>query len=216
MDFSSSDYTTQFPSFWKKDVCFRCLKILHISKKKSCNQVSTSSSEHLCAHPLRLISCNGPSPFAKGAFPLEARATCSHQPSQGILKLFPTPPPHFPCLPHYPRDVYDCLGTTPAHLSHFSLCPCGGPFSPHASSLSDAVGPHFTHMKLLCEMALDKDVIYLSIPSLWVILLCLLPTWHACFVNFLSIGLSLTPNTLLPFQLTGCSFLVSAFSSVLD
>lgn len=204
--FFLSDYTTQFPSFWKKNVCFRCLKILHISKKKSCNQVSTSSSEHQCAYPLCLISWNGPSrsqgSLFPSAFPGDPQAALYSTAALSLSAALP-----LGC---------DFLGTTLAHLAQGSLCPCGGPLSPHATSLSDGVGPHFTPMKSLCEMALGKDVIYLSIPSLWVILLCLPPIWHACFVNFLTIGLSLTPNTLLPFQLPCCSFLDSAFSSILD
>lgn len=163
-----------------------------------------------------------PSDILKWAFSLCKGSLSSRSQGSLLPSAFPGDPQAVPysttALSLSVASPYgcDCLGTTPAHLSHCSLCPCGGPLSPHASSFSDAVGPHFTPVKLLCDMALGKDVIYLSIPSLWVILLCLPPTWHACFVNFLSIVFSLTPNTLLPFQLTGCSFLDSAFSSILD
>lgn len=149
--FFLSDYTTQFPSFWKKNVCFCCLKILHISKKKSCNQVSTSSSEHPCAYPLRLISWNGPSRSQGSLFPSAFPEYPQAAPySTAALSLSAALP--WPC---------DCLGTTSAHLAQGSLCPCGRLLSPHATSLPDGVGPHFTPMKPLCEMALGKDVIYL-------------------------------------------------------
>lgn len=152
MDFSSLTIQLNFLPFGRKMFAFAVWKYCTFQRKR----VAIRWALHLLntsvpAYPLRLISWNGPSRSQGSLFPPAFPEDPQAAPySTAALTLSAALP--------WPRD---CLGTTPAHLAQGSLCPCGRLLSLHATSFSDGVGPHFTPMKPLCEMALGKDVIYL-------------------------------------------------------
>lgn len=129
MDFSSLTIQLNFLPFGRKMFAFAVWKYCTFQRKR----VAIRWALHLLNTSVPTLSVWYPEMGL-----LEARAACSHQPSQGILKLLSTPLPLSPCLRHCPWDV-----TVQGLLLHIWLRAHSAP-----------VEGHSRHTQLLSQMVL--------------------------------------------------------------
>lgn len=132
--------------------------------------------------PTTSLCCprRGPSPFH---FPFSVRAACSHHPFQRIR--LPIRSPFSSCLQHHDY-WYVTASVLFTHISLRARSAFVATLVPCNFSLSWCCAIHFTPWSFaVClsqEMALVEDIIiiYLSMPSLRVILLCPSLAWYPC------------------------------------